>query len=330
MYGELLRDKQFKWVVTGAAGFIGSHLCQALVKNRQNVIGFDNFATGFQSNIDAISQSVETGSTFDFVKGDIRDQESLLEVFNGADYVLHQAALGSVPRSIENPIESQDVNVSGFLKVIHAAYKSQVKNFVYASSSSVYGDSKASPKREQDIGQLLSPYALTKKDNEEWAKVFSKCYDFKTTGLRYFNVFGPRQSEKSRYAAVFPKWFSCIRDNIAPVIFGDGKTSRDFCFIENVIQANVRAALGELPGSNVYNVSLGGNIELSEALSIIRNIVKENGIRSETQEPKYEDFRPGDIRHSSADISQIKRDLNYNPSVNFEDGMRITVKAFFS
>ncbi|WP_348687514.1 SDR family oxidoreductase, partial [Rheinheimera aquimaris] len=255
-----------RWLITGCAGFIGSNLLETLLKANQQVVGLDNFATGYQRNLDEVQQLVspQQWTNFTFIKGDIRSSADCQQACSGVDYVLHQAALGSVPRSIADPITSNDTNISGFLNMLVAARDAGVKRFVYAASSSTYGDHPALPKVEDAIGKPLSPYAVTKYVNELYADVFSRSYGFHSIGLRYFNVFGPRQDPNGAYAAVIPKWTAAMIADQSVKINGDGETSRDFCFVDNAVQANIRAALSEIEHSEVFNVALGDRTTLNE------------------------------------------------------------------
>jgi len=313
------------WLITGIAGFIGSNLLEKLLKMNQQVIGLDNFLTGHMSNLEEVKESVspEQWTNLTFIEGDIRDLATCRKACNGVDYVLHQAALGSVPRSIENPIATNENNLIGFLNIIVAARDAQVKRFVYATSSSVYGDHPGLPKVEDKVGRPLSPYAVTKKMNEIYADVFSEVYGFKTIGLRYFNVFGPRQDPNGPYAAVIPKWFSALRNGQDVYINGDGETSRDFCFVENVVQANIIAALTENEDAcnQVYNVAYGGRTTLKELFELIRDKVAKAYPSAAQINPIYRDFRPGDIRHSLANIDKAKKLLGYEPQYSVRSGL---------
>ena len=295
---EMLLRHPRKWLITGVAGFIGSNLLEKLLKMNQQVIGLDSFLTGHMSNLEEVKSSVsqEHWKNLYFIEGDIRDLTSCRKACTGVDYVLHQAALGSVPRSIENPIATNENNLVGFLNMIVAARDAKVKRFVYATSSSVYGDHTDLPKFEDKVGRPLSPYAMTKKMNEMYADVFSEVYGFKTIGLRYFNVFGPRQDPNGPYAAVIPKWFSDLRNGQDVYINGDGETSRDFCFIENVVQANVIAACTENENAcnQVYNIAYGGRTTLKELFDLIRDKVAKAYPDAAQVNPIYRDFRQGE------------------------------------
>ena len=313
-----LSSKPETWLITGVAGFIGSNLLEVLLKLNQKVIGLDNFATGHQTNLDEVKESVSTEqwSAFTFVEGDIRDPETCVEVVKGVDNVLHQAALGSVPRSIKDPITTNNTNISGFINMLVAAKDANVKSFTYAASSSTYGDHPALPKIEENIGNPLSPYAVTKYVNELYAQVFARTYGFKSIGLRYFNVFGKRQDPNGAYAAVIPKWTAAMINDEPLFINGDGETSRDFCFIENVVQMNILAAQSDVSARDqVYNVAVGDRTTLNQLFTALKNALNENGV-SYNKEPVYKDFRAGDVRHSQADITKAKTRLGYEPLFN--------------
>lgn len=322
---EVLLKKQNTWLITGVAGFIGSNLLESLLNLNQHVVGFDNFLTGHKSNLEEVKACVspEQWKNLTFIEGDIRNLASCQEACNGVDYVLHQAALGSVPRSVENPIATNENNLVGFLNMMVAARDAQVKRFVYATSSSVYGDHPGLPKVEDKVGRPLSPYAVTKKMNETYADVFSEVYGFKAIGLRYFNVFGPRQDPNGPYAAVIPKWFSALRNGQDVYINGDGETSRDFCFVENVIQANIIAACtqNEDACNQVYNIAYGGRTTLNELFELIRGKVADVYPPAAEAKPIYRDFRPGDIRHSLANIDKAKMLLGYDPQYSVGAGL---------
>ena len=322
------------WLVTGVAGFIGSNLLETLLKLNQRVIGLDNFATGYQRNLEEVQSLVsrDKWANFNFIKGDIINLSDCQKACECVDYVLHQAALGSVPRSIEDPISTNSANVTGFLNMLVAARDAKVKGFVYAASSSTYGDHPDLPKVEENIGKPLSPYAVTKYVNELYAEVFARSYDFNTIGLRYFNVFGQRQDPNGAYAAVIPKWTSALVRGDAIYINGDGKTSRDFCYVANVVQANILAALAEFsisdtnPLNQVYNIAIGDQITLNELYQLIRNTLNVKGVKSqfgqdEYPSPIYRAFREGDVRHSLADISKARRLLGYAPTHRVNQGI---------
>ena len=310
-----LTNEQHTWLITGVAGFIGSNLLETLLKLDQQVVGLDNFATGFQHNLDEVQSLVTTDqwSRFKFIQGDIRNLEDCQNACANVDYVLQQAALGSVPRSLADPITTNSANISGFLNMLVAARDAQVKSFTYAASSSTYGDHPALPKIEHTIGKPLSPYAVTKYVNELYADVFAKCYDFHTIGLRYFNVFGKRQNPNGAYAAVIPKWTASLLKGEPVYINGDGQTSRDFCYIENAVQANLLAAATEnIQAKNqIYNVAVGDRTSLNHLYNLILTTLNKNILELKSTKPIYKDFRTGDIMHSKADIQKIENLLNY-------------------
>jgi UDP-N-acetylglucosamine 4-epimerase len=367
-YQQLLQTLQASpkiWLVTGVAGFIGSNLLEALLKLDQRVVGLDNFATGYQHNLEEVENLVtpEQWANFQFIQGDIRNLEHCQQAMTWTqptfilsnakqtipvDYVLHQAALGSVPRSLTDPITTNSANITGFLNMLVAARDAQVKSFTYAASSSTYGDHPALPKLEDNIGKPLSPYAVTKYVNELYADVFSKCYGFHTIGLRYFNVFGPRQNPSGAYAAVIPKWVSSLLKGETVIINGDGETSRDFTFIQNAIQANLLAASVNNtntfidseekqftpihPALNqVYNIAVGDRTTLKQLFVLVRDNILPFGVQAST-DPEYRDFRVGDVRHSKADISKASRLLGYSPVFNISIGIKLALPwyvAFF-
>lgn len=311
------------WLITGVAGFIGSNLLEHLLKLDQKVIGLDNFATGHQHNLDEVESFVtpQQWARFTFIEGDIRNEEDCAKACSGVDYVLHQAALGSVPRSINDPITTNAANITGFLNMLVAARDANVKSFTYAASSSTYGDHPALPKVEENIGKPLSPYAVTKYVNELYADVFAKTYGFKTIGLRYFNVFGKRQDPNGAYAAVIPKWTAAMVSGEDVFINGDGETSRDFCFIENAVQANLLAATADEASKNeVYNVAVGDRTTLNILFDSLKEALAENGVVYE-KAPVYQDYRPGDVRHSQADISKAADKLGYAPEYRIVEGI---------
>lgn len=319
-----LRSQSRRWLVTGAAGFIGSNLIEALLKADQEVVGLDNFSTGHRRNLDEVQALVpeKFERNFRFIEGDIRDRKTCEAAVGGIDIVLHQAALGSVPRSIEDPLTSHDTNVTGFLNMLDAARRTGVGRFIYAASSSTYGDEPNLPKREDRIGNPLSPYAVTKLANEIYASVYAGTYGFRVTGLRYFNVFGPRQDPNGAYAAVIPKWTAAMLCNQPVTINGDGETSRDFCFVGNAVQANIRAALApdEVQGQ-VFNVAVGDRTTLNELFALIREGLRKHQV-DYALAPVKSVFRPGDVRHSLADIGKAERLLGYEPTHRIEDGLR--------
>ena len=312
------------WLVTGVAGFIGSNLLETLLKLNQTVVGLDNFATGYQKNLDEVRSlvSAEQWQRFNFIEGDIRNFADCQKACSGVDYVLHQAALGSVPRSLADPITTNEVNISGFLNMLTAARDAEVKSFTYAASSSTYGDHPGLPKVEDKIGKPLSPYAVTKYVNELYADVFARSYGFKSVGLRYFNVFGRRQDPDGAYAAVIPKWTAAMIKNDTVFINGDGETSRDFCYIENTVQANILAATTQIEDATnqVYNVAVGDRTTLNELFNAIKSALADNGV-TYYQEPTYRDFRPGDVRHSQADVSKANNLLGYEPQFNISQSI---------
>ncbi|PRD25262.1 UNVERIFIED_CONTAM: wbgU [Trichonephila clavipes] len=312
------------WLITGVAGFIGSNLLETLLKLGQRVVGLDNFATGHQRNLDEVQRlvSAEQWQRFNFIEGDIRNLGVCQAACAGVDYVLHQAALGSVPRSIADPVTTNEVNISGFLNMLVAARDARVESFTYAASSSTYGDHPGLPKVEEVIGKPLSPYAVTKYVNELYADVFAKSYGFKTIGLRYFNVFGKRQDPSGAYAAVIPKWTAAMISGEDVFINGDGETSRDFCFIDNTVQANLLAATSDIAvaGNQVYNVAVGGRTDLNQLFSAIKNSLAKNGVVY-AKGAVYRDYRVGDVRHSQADISKASRLLGYEPKVDINNGI---------
>ncbi|ELV8719754.1 Vi polysaccharide biosynthesis UDP-N-acetylglucosaminuronic acid C-4 epimerase TviC [Vibrio vulnificus] len=315
------------WLVTGVAGFIGSNLLEKLLKLDQTVVGLDNFATGHQHNLDEVKSLVTEAQwqRFTFIEGDIRNPETCVAAVQGVDYVLHQAALGSVPRSINDPITTNSANITGFLNMLVAAKDQQVKSFTYAASSSTYGDHPALPKVEENIGNPLSPYAVTKYVNELYADVFNRTYGFKTIGLRYFNVFGKRQDPNGSYAAVIPRWSSDLINNKEVFINGDGDTSRDFCFIDNTVQMNILAATAtDTEKAQVYNVAVGDRTTLNELYHSIQESLLKNGINNNNK-PTYRDFRVGDVRHSQADISKARGILGYKPEFNIQQGIEKTM-----
>ena len=322
--GDVFGDRREKWLVTGVAGFIGSNLLEALLSADQEVVGVDNFATGFQKNLDLVKAKVgpDAYEKFTFIKADINKIADYRKELEGCRYVLHQAAIGSVPRSIELPIDSNAANVDGFLAVANTVRQLGVDTFVFASSSSVYGDEPGLPKVEHKTGQVLSPYAATKLINEIYADVFQKCYDLNYVGLRYFNVFGPRQDPAGAYAAVIPKWARAAIEGQGIEINGDGETSRDFCFVDNAVLANILAATGPIESKNkIYNVACGERITLNRLAELIGQNLASKGYATLKDKITYKDFRPGDVRHSLADIGQAEALLNYQPIFNVDAGL---------
>lgn len=315
------------WLVTGAAGFIGSNLLEKLLKLDQTVVGLDNFATGYQRNLDEVQSRVTPAqwARFQFIEGDIRDIETCHRAAAGVQHILHQAALGSVPRSLADPATTNAVNISGFLNMLIAAKEAGVESFVYAASSSTYGDHPGLPKVEDLIGRPLSPYAVTKYVNELYADVFGRAYGVKSVGLRYFNVFGPRQDPEGAYAAVIPKWVASMIRNEDLFINGDGETSRDFCFVDNAVQANILAAVAEEESLNqVYNVAVNARTSLNELVEILRGALSRNGVEY-SKAPVHRDFRAGDVRHSQADIGKAQRLLGYEPTATIREGVELAM-----
>lgn len=313
-----------RWLVTGCAGFIGSNLLETLLSAGQEVVGLDNFATGHTHNLEEVEKNVGAAawSRFRFIEGDIRDMEVCHGAARGVDHILHQAALGSVPRSLEDPVTTNEVNIGGFLKMLVAARDAGVRSFVYAASSSTYGDHPGLPKVEETIGKPLSPYAVTKYVDELYADVFARSYGTPSVGLRYFNVFGRRQDPEGAYAAVIPRWIAAMIRGDEVVINGDGETSRDFCYIENVVQANVLAALAEPAGLNqVYNVAYGGRTTLNELFAYLADSLGEQGV-AYARPPRHGDFRAGDVRHSQADVSKARTLLGYAPQYDIRAGLQ--------
>lgn len=320
---QALASRSAHWLVSGAAGFIGSHLVETLLRAGQSVRGLDNFSTGHRSNLEDIRRKVgaDAWARFTFVEADIRDRHACAAAVDGIDYVLHQAALGSVPRSIADPLTSHDVNATGFANVIDAARQAGTKGFVYASSSSVYGDEPNLPKVEERTGRVLSPYALTKLHNELYAEVYRRSYGFGSIGLRYFNVFGPRQDPNGAYAAVIPRWTAAMIGGDEVVINGDGETSRDFCFVANAVQANLRAALfGPAGEALALNVAVGDRTSLNQLFDLLRDGLAGQGI-GYGRAPSYAAFRAGDVRHSLADIGAAERLIGYRPTHRISEGL---------
>lgn len=320
-----IAGRRRRWLVTGSAGFIGSHLLEALLRLGQDVVSIDNFATGHRENLDEIEHAV--GSTrwrrHRFVEADIADLDACREACSGTDIVLHEAALGSVPRSLEDPLRTHAANATGFLNLLVAARDAGVARFVYAASSSTYGDHPGLPKVEEQIGQPLSPYAVTKYLNELYAQVFDRCYATSSIGLRYFNVFGPRQDPEGAYAAVIPRWVAAMLDGAPITVNGDGETTRDFCYVANVVQANLLAATTADPAAvgQVYNVAVGGRMSLNELYGTLRDVLIERHPALQVPHPVYEDFRAGDVRHSQADVTKARRLLGYAPTHDARAGL---------
>jgi UDP-N-acetylglucosamine 4-epimerase len=329
---EQLEHQQYRWVVTGVAGFIGSNLLQALLELGQRVVGVDNFLTGYQHNLDQVREQVDASAwrCFELIEGDIRDPAVCRAACERADYVLHQAALGSVARSIDEPMLSNDINITGYLNVLDAARMAGVRRLVYAASSASYGDHPALPKQEAHIGNSLSPYALTKYVNELYAGVYARCYGMESIGLRYFNVFGPRQDPAGGYAAVIPLWIAAMIEQRPLVINGDGESSRDFCFVANAVQANLLAALTDKPAvvNQVYNVALGARTSLNELYLMLHGLLAERYPHLRDFQPEYGEFRAGDVRHSQADISKASSLLGYAPTHDLKRGLRQALRWY--
>lgn len=319
---ELLKEPKI-WLITGCAGFIGSNLLQTLLHLDQTVVGLDNFSTGYRRNLDDVKEAVsaERWGKFTFIEGDIRDLSTCRHAVQGVNYVLHQAALGSVPRSLKDPVTTNTVNIDGFLNMLIASRDAQISSFVYAASSSTYGDHPGLPKIEERIGRPLSPYAVTKYVNELYAEVFARSYGFKSIGLRYFNVFGKRQDPEGAYAAVIPRWIATMLDNGVITINGDGETSRDFCYVDNVVQANLLAATASEDNKDeVYNVAVGEITSLNRLTEMLESVLRSNGVLY-TGAKRHAGFREGDIRHSQASIEKISKQLGYSPEYRIGDGL---------
>ena len=322
-----LRAQPRKWLVTGCAGFIGSNLIETLLSLNQTVVGLDNFATGYQHNLDEVQASLnpDQWARFTFIQGDIRHPETCALAATGVDFILHQAALGSVPRSIVDPVTTNDVNISGFLNMLVAARDAKVSAFVFAASSSTYGDHPALPKVEDQIGKPLSPYAVTKYVNELYADVFTRTYGLNSIGLRYFNVFGKRQDPDGAYAAVIPKWIAAMIRGDDLQINGDGETSRDFCFVENAVQANILAASASAEGLNqIYNVAVNARTSLNSLFEHLASTLAKHQIPY-AKTPVYRDFRAGDVRHSQADVSKAQNLLGYAPTHTISQGLEVAM-----
>jgi UDP-N-acetylglucosamine 4-epimerase len=322
-----LRQTPRRWLVTGVAGFIGSHLLETLLRNDQQVVGLDNFATGHRHNLESVRAAVSPGQweRFRFVEGDIRDAATCQAACEGADYVLHQAALGSVPRSINDPLTTNAANITGFLNMLVAARDAKARRFVYAASSSTYGDHPGLPKVEHLIGRPLSPYAVTKYVNELYADVFARCYGMESIGLRYFNVFGPRQDPEGAYAAVIPKWAAAMLRGETVYINGDGETSRDFCFIANAVQANLLAATTTAPEAvnQVYNVAVGDQTSLNQLYALLAERLQARRPLLSIAQPVKREFRSGDVRHSLADVGKARERLGYEPTHRIGQGLDV-------
>lgn len=339
----------YTWLITGGAGFIGSHLTEALLQSNQQVRILDNFSTGKEENIEEVRTliSEEQRDSLEVIRGNVQDASVAQQAVIGVDFILHQAALGSVPRSFDNPLNSNASNVTGFLTLLEAARRESertgcIKSFVYASSSSVYGDHPSLPKCEDEVGQVLSPYAATKRADELYAQAFARIVSFPIIGLRYFNVFGPRQDPEGAYAAVIPRWINALMKGEQCVVYGDGETSRDFCYVSNVVAANILSALAGLasksetnepshPGrENVFNVAAGCQTSLLQLHEAIKEALKSRGILTSDTQLLHEEFRPGDVKHSLADISKIGDALGYRPLVHVNAGLQETVDWFHS
>jgi UDP-N-acetylglucosamine 4-epimerase len=320
-----LRSHPLRWLVTGSAGFIGSHLVETLLRLGQRVVSLDNFETGYRENLEEVHAAVGDAAwrRHEFIEGDIVDPEVCRRACRDVNFVLHEAALGSVPRSITDPMRAHAANATGFLNMLLAARDAGVERFVYASSSSTYGDAPELPKVEERIGRPLSPYAATKYFDEIYADVFGRCYGMGTVGLRYFNVFGPRQDPQGAYAAVIPRWVEAMLERRPIVIYGDGETTRDFCYVANVVQANLLAATVSDPKAvgQIYNVALGGRLSLNDLFHALRRLLENRHPELSIQAPVYEEFRPGDIRHSQADIGKARRLLDYHPVQSVDAGL---------
>ncbi|AKU23090.1 SDR family oxidoreductase [Massilia sp. MB5] len=323
---EHLRGQRYHWLITGVAGFIGSNLLEALLKLNQRVTGLDNFATGHRHNLEQVQALVgaQAWENFSFIEGDIRQRADCEHACAGVDFVLHEAALGSVTRSIEDPLATHETNVTGFLNMLVAARDAKIKRFVYAASSSTYGDHPGLPKVEDQIGNPLSPYAVTKYADELYADVFARCYGTESIGLRYFNVFGPRQDPNGAYAAVIPQWVAALIKNQPLFINGDGETSRDFCFIDNVVQANLLAALATAPQAvnQVYNVALNERTSLNQLYRMMHQLLLDRFPHLQEHQAQYKDFRAGDVRHSQADIGKARQLLGFNPTHRIGEGLK--------
>jgi UDP-N-acetylglucosamine 4-epimerase len=324
-----LRESPRSWLVTGAAGFIGSNLVETLLKLDQRVVGLDNFATGYQKNLDQVQQlvSAKQWTNFKFIEGDTRNAADCQSACKSIDYVLHQAALGSVPRSMADPIASHEANVTGFINMLVAARDQKTKRLVYASSSAIYGDHPGLPKLEDKTGNPLSPYAATKLINEVYARTFATAYGFGSIGLRYFNVFGPRQDPDGAYAAVIPKWIAALIKQETVTINGDGETSRDFCYVDNVVQANLLAATTTNADAvnQAYNIAIGERTTLNELFNLLQDNLRKLDPKLPLQKPTHQDFRAGDVRHSLADIGKAQRLLGYAPKYHIADGINIAL-----
>lgn len=324
-----LKNNQYTWLITGVAGFIGSNLLETLLRLNQKVVGLDNYATGYRENLDEVEHIVtaDAWKNFTFIKGDICNSDDCKLAMDKVDYVLHQAAMGSVVKSVEDPVGATTANIVGFVNILITARDMHVKRFVYASSSAVYGDRTQIPIVENKIGHPLSPYAVTKYVDELYAEVFARCYAINTIGLRYFNVFGHRQDPDGSYAAVIPTWIRCMLKNKPTIINGDGKTTRDFCYVENVVQANLLAAMTNKPNAlnQVYNVALNNRITLNKLFFLIRELLTRDYPQLAELQPDYQDFRPGDVRHSQADTHKIEKLLGFESTKNVREGLQESI-----
>jgi UDP-N-acetylglucosamine/UDP-N-acetylgalactosamine 4-epimerase len=325
-----LRSNPRSWLITGVAGFIGSNILETLLKLDQNVVGLDNFSTGHNFNLEAVKNEVSIGQwkNFKFIEGDIRNLDTCYQACDNIDYVLHQAALGSVPRSINDPISTNDVNVNGFINILYASKELSVKSFTYAASSSTYGDHPALPKKEENIGNPLSPYAVTKYVNELYADVFYKAYKYPSIGLRYFNVFGKRQDPDGAYAAVIPKWIGSMFSSKKIFINGDGSTSRDFCYVDNAVQANILSATNtKILKNRVYNIAVGDRKSLNSLYKTLKDSILQ--LKPELEiHFEYRDFREGDVLHSQASIDKAVKELGYIPEYKVNAGLTKTVEWY--
>src|SRR4051794_11812046 len=336
-YEELLQKLPREpkiWLVTGVAGFIGSNLLETLLKLNQRVVGLDNFATGFERNLEEVRSLVKPvqWDRFTFIEGNVCELPDCRRACEGVDYILHEAALGSVPRSLADPIATNAANVTGFVNMLVAARDASAKRFVYAASSSTYGDHPGLPKVEDAIGRPLSPYAVTKYVDELYADVFARCYEIETMGLRYFNVFGPRQDPEGAYAAVVPKWIASLIKGEDVFINGDGETSRDFCYVANAVQANLLSATAQEPVAvnQVYNVAVGERTSLNDLYRMLRDVLTPVCRNLQDRRPVYREFRAGDVRHSLADIGKAKRTLGYSPTHKIEEGLQTAIGWYVS
>jgi UDP-N-acetylglucosamine 4-epimerase len=327
-----IKRKPRRWLVTGAAGFIGSHLVEHLLRHGQSVVGLDNFSTGKRENLGHVknARGADAWGRMRFIEGDIRSLDACRRACEGVELVLHQAALGSVPRSIDDPLSSNDSNINGFLNMLTAARDAKVARLVYASSSAIYGDHPALPKVEPVIGKPLSPYGLTKGVNEQYAGVFAECYGFRSIGLRYFNVFGPRQNPDGEYSAVISAWIGALLRGQTAYVNGDGKNGRDFCYVENVVQANLLAAMAEDPAATnqAYNVALGEQTTLNELFEMIRLLLVPRLAHLKTVRPVHREPRRGDVRFSQADISKARKLLGFRPTHRVLEGLEKTVEWY--